>query len=550
MKRSAIYARFSTDLQNEKSIDDQILVCRAYAEHHDMTVVETYADRAKSGSSTLDRYDFQKLMRDAEARKFETIIVEDIDRISRDQADFHHVRKMLAFLDIDIHGVHTGRISAIEGSMRAMMGEFFIENLRHKIRRGLVGAVARGNHAGGFVYGYRAVPGRPGEPVVVDEEAAIIRRIFAEYLSGRTPRQIAQRLNAEGVPSPRGGRWNASTINGSRVRANGILQNELYAGTIVWNRGRKVRDPSTGKRISRANPTNEWIRQNVPRLAIVDRDLFDAAQKRKADRAIGHPSHHRRPKHLLSGLLRCGACGAGMSAAGRDKSGKIRVRCSAASESGTCPDPKTFYLSLIEQAVISGLQREMRKPAVIREYVTAYVEERKRLAQTATNDRARLERRLATAQRELDRAIKALIKGTIPEEEGEREVAALRRERDQLRGELALVPIAEQTVALHASILAQYESQLARLRDVLAADITDGDCEAAEAVRDLVASVTVRRDRGGLEVEITGRLTALLSESAFPNKVRSKSVGLVVRKRDSNPRPHHYELYSPQQPVP
>jgi len=139
MKRSAIYARFSTDLQNEKSIDDQILVCRAYAEHHDMTVVETYADRAKSGSSTLDRYDFQKLMRDAEARKFETIIVEDIDRISRDQADFHHVRKMLAFLDIDIHGVHTGRISAIEGSMRAMMGEFFIENLPHKIRRGLVG---------------------------------------------------------------------------------------------------------------------------------------------------------------------------------------------------------------------------------------------------------------------------------------------------------------------------------------------------------------------------------------------------------------------------
>ncbi|MGJ5183043.1 MULTISPECIES: zinc ribbon domain-containing protein [unclassified Bradyrhizobium] len=83
---------------------------------------------------------------------------------------------------------------------------------------------------------------------------------------------------------------------------------------------------------------------------------------------------------MLSGLLRCGACGSGLSTNGCDKSGRVRVRCSAAKESGTCPDAKTFYLDSIERAVLGGLRAEMRSPKVIAEYVTTYLEERKRLA--------------------------------------------------------------------------------------------------------------------------------------------------------------------------
>jgi site-specific DNA recombinase len=67
MTRAAIYARFSTDKQDEKSIEDQIRLCRAYAECNGLTVIETYADSAKSGSTTVDRYGWQKLMRDADA---------------------------------------------------------------------------------------------------------------------------------------------------------------------------------------------------------------------------------------------------------------------------------------------------------------------------------------------------------------------------------------------------------------------------------------------------------------------------------------------------
>jgi site-specific DNA recombinase len=61
------------------------------------------------------------------------------------------------------------------------------------------------------------------------------------------------------LPGPRGGVWNASTIAGSRKRLNGILQNELYGGRIIWNRQTFIKDPETGKRISRENPRDQWM---------------------------------------------------------------------------------------------------------------------------------------------------------------------------------------------------------------------------------------------------------------------------------------------------
>jgi site-specific DNA recombinase len=137
----------------------------------------------------------------------------------------------------------------------------------------------------------------------------------------------------------------------------------------------------------------------IPDLAIVPEALFAEAQCRKNARGRTHPNQQRRLRHLLSGLLRCGACAAGMSTNGKDKSGRIRIRCSAANENGTCRDSKTFYLETVENAVLAGLHAEMRDPRVIAEYVRSYHEERKRLATQADAKRARLDRRLGELNR-------------------------------------------------------------------------------------------------------------------------------------------------------
>jgi site-specific DNA recombinase len=103
------------------------------------------------------------------------------------------------------------------------------------------------------------VPGKPGVLAIDEGEAETVRRICRDYLAGFSPREIAVALNKEGIAGPRGGVWNASTIAGSRTRRNGILQNELYGGRIVWNRQTFIKDPETGKRISRPNPQDAWM---------------------------------------------------------------------------------------------------------------------------------------------------------------------------------------------------------------------------------------------------------------------------------------------------
>src|SRR5262249_5444396 len=154
-------------------------------------------------------------------------------------------------------------------------------------------------------YGYAAVPGQPGERMIVEAQAEIIRRIFAEYTDGATPRDIAHDLNAEGIPAPRGRAWVQSAINGGAGRGYGILRNEIYIGRITWNRCRMVRDPETGKRLHRVNPASDLMTTTAPDLAIVPIELWEAVQSRLADVSRIPGTYLRKPKHLLSGLLRC-----------------------------------------------------------------------------------------------------------------------------------------------------------------------------------------------------------------------------------------------------
>ena len=115
-----------------------------------------------------------------------------------------------------------------------------------------------------------------------------------------------------------------------------------------------VKGPDTGKRIPRLNPPEDWRRANVLHLAIVEKELFDAAQERKSSRSFEAPERQRKAKFLLSGLLKCGCCGGGLAMKDRDH-GKIRIQCSTMKEAGTCSNRKTFYMDDIEKSVLAGL---------------------------------------------------------------------------------------------------------------------------------------------------------------------------------------------------
>src|SRR5262249_28079600 len=149
----------------------------------------------------------------------------------------------------------------------------------------------------------------------------------------------------------------------------------------------------------------------VPELTIISKELFKAAGKRKTERSVGHPQQKRRPKYLLSGLLRCPLCGGGMTTFGKDRTGRKRLRCSTHTASGTCTVTRTYYLEAIEDAVLSGLRAELKSPALLTEYVKEYHKEKARLAAGSAGKRARIERRLGEIERETQRLVTAIAKG-------------------------------------------------------------------------------------------------------------------------------------------
>jgi site-specific DNA recombinase len=490
MKPAAIYARFSTELQNEKSTEDQIALCRTYAARHQLDVVATFEDKARSGASVFGRDGLMQLMDAARQNLFTVVTVEALDRLSRDMEDLAGIHKRLSFQGIEIQAVHDGTADSILIGIRRLVGQMQREDGAKKVRRGMAGVVRDGRHAAGRAYGYRAVPGKPGELEIVEDEAAIVRRIFAAYATGRTPREIAHDLNRENIPPPRGRRWNASTINGNAQRGAGLIFNELYSGRIVWNKVRMVKDPDTGKRLSRPNSREEWQSIDVPQLRIVEQSAWEQAHALKIEKS--HLASHvkRRAPHLLSGLLRCGCCGSGMSVHDRDKTGKIRIRCSAVRESGNCSNRRIIYLRDIERLVLSGMADELKDPRLIETYVRSYNKERERLAGNASAVRTRLEAKRDRIEGERQGNIDLVIKYVISEDDAKQRIAGLKEERLRIEAELASLEEAPVPIALHPATLDRYIKTVNELADMMA-----GHASAKDDRGPLAISASSKIDR-------------------------------------------------------
>jgi len=307
----ALYARYSSDNQRDASIADQLRACRAYTERQSWTICEEYTDHAVSGA-TLLRAGFQALMRDALNRRFDVVLAESLDRFSRDQEDTAGLFKRLTFASVNIVTLAEGDITHLHIGFKGTMNALFLKDLAEKTHRGLRGRVEDGKSAGGLCYGHRVVKAlnagtvTTGERQVVPAEARIVERIFRDFIAGVSPKQIAKNLNREGIAGPFGGAWSPSTIYGNHQRGTGILNNELYVGRLVWNRLRYVKNPDTGKRVSRLNPTSDWMSRDVLELRIVPDDLWSAAKSRQkhmrhAMKTAGAIGVAKRPQYLFSG---------------------------------------------------------------------------------------------------------------------------------------------------------------------------------------------------------------------------------------------------------
>jgi site-specific DNA recombinase len=511
--RALLYARYSTMLQKEASIEDQLRICSQHAGREGWTVVEAFPDYAISGAVRA-RPGLNALLEAVSAGRGDVVLAESIDRLSRDQEDIARIFKQVSFAGARIVTLQEGEINELHVGMKGTMAALYRKDLAEKTRRGQTGRVLAGRCPGGNAYGYRRVArfDANGEPErglrEIDEaEAAIVRRIFSEFIDGRSPRDIAKRLNAEGVPGPTGGPWSASTINGDRVRKNGILQNELYIGQIVFNKTRRSIDPETRKKRIRPMPPDTWTSVPAPQLRIIDDASWNAVSQRRRRFDGVRTEQQRRPKRLLSGLVRCGVCGGSYTVIGAEKWG-----CATKRQRGSCSNGRTIQTHVLERRVLAGLTDELLAPELVSEFVREFHRRRAERSRSGAAEEAKAGKRVAAARGKVERLVRAVTDGGAEFSEIRDALAKARQELAQAEtavSEAATSPV----IALHPGLADEYRRRVADLPELLASGDEDKKRAAGERIRELIENVILSPNSAGagVSIEIEGRLAAALT---------------------------------------
>ena len=521
MIRVALYARYSSDQQSSASIADQQRICRERAEREGWHIVGTYEDAAISGASMILRPGIQKLLSDAQAGAFDIVLAEALDRVSRDQADVATLFKHLQFARVPLVTLAEGEISELHVGLKGTMNALFLKDLAKKTHRGLRGRIESGYSAGAVGYGYRMIRRLTsegelvrGERQIEPSEALIVERVFREFAGGKSPRSIARDLNAEGIVGPAGKAWRDTSIRGDVRRGTGILNNELYVGVRVWNHKHTVKDPSTGKEVTRLNSESEWIRNEVPDLRIVSDDLWAAVKRqqkivwekyanvRKAAQT-GALHHTRRPAYLLSGLLQCGTCGGPFGIVVSDRYG-----CTGHHRSHNCANVRTIRREEIERRALAGIAERLVSADKIEAAVAAYAahinrENRERRVQADADTRALVRIDKAVA------GIMAAIEDGLYQPTMKARIAELERERAEVEARLAEAPPVIPDV--HPGIAEIYKRKVARLTETLSDP--DARLDASSDIRSLVGRIVLHpgEKRGEVHATLHGSLMGILN---------------------------------------
>lgn len=296
---AVIYSRFSSTNQTELSIEAQERACTEYALSKGYIIVGKYADRAISGKSTLKRNAYQRMMRDAEKKKFDVVLIHKYDRMSRNLGDAVNITSKLSNWGIDLVAVAQDFGDSKEGRLMRgiqwVLADYYTENLAEETRKGLQEVALKGLHNGGFApFGYDIVDQKY---VINEKEAYYVKRMYDCALRGLGYKKLIEEIADAGIKGKRGKEIKYTSIYE-------ILRNEKYTGTYIYSV--KEEKERTKRRVK---PNAIRIANALP--VIIDKETWDNVQKIMDDRkCVGVEKR----KYPFSGKVYCGKCGSKMHA--------------------------------------------------------------------------------------------------------------------------------------------------------------------------------------------------------------------------------------------
>ncbi|WFR59391.1 recombinase family protein [Anaerocolumna sp. AGMB13025] len=352
MQTAALYIRVSTEDQAEYSPDAQKRLLLEYAKTNTIAVKNEhiFIDEGISGRKAEKRPEFMRMITAArkKPKPFDIILVHRFDRFSRSRED-SIVYKSLLRKECDIKVIsiteqlEDDKFSVILEAMLEAMAEYYSLNLADEVIKGMTEKALRGGYQANPPLGYKIL--HSGElPVVVSEEAAIIKIIFEKYTyDGLSCFQIAKFLNLYGFKT----RQNNSF---ERRSVEYILKNPMYKGYIRWNQNRSATKTNR-------NPS-DWILVKGQHKPIISEELYDLAQTRMESE--GSSKRKARPiteyKHWLSGLLKCSNCGQSMTASKVKNSRYLNFCCNGYTK-GKCPVSNSISENMLMPVMRETLEK-------------------------------------------------------------------------------------------------------------------------------------------------------------------------------------------------
>jgi site-specific DNA recombinase len=496
--KPVLYARVSSAAQEERgTIKTQQDVADRWCLLNKVSLAESYLDDGVSGAIPFrDRPAASRLLTAARNCEFDTILIYSLSRLGRDTRD------VLATLDLfqecgvaiqsltenfTIESTPMGRFVTTQ---LAALNQLMRDNIRSDSRRGMERAAREGRWTGGRApFGYRVLEGR----LAIDpEQGEVVRNVFTWYLCGQRVRGIALKLNAAGIKHPQD--WNKPISRPwYEATVSGVLNNRSYVGEWQW-RKRTDRREVHGKTTFTVTTPEQRIAVAIPPLVSIED--FDRVKQTLKDNFL---FSKRNVKHfyLLRGLIFCGWCGRrylGL-ASGRKPWLKNYYRCSShIGAVGRVPcEGRAVRADLIDAGVWEQVSEFITNPASVFEELRMTMEMRQSSQHDLRSEVSQMDSALLVKGRERARVINLIRRAFISDNEGERELATLQREVDQIerqRSELQSRLAASESSELRALTA---ESMLGLLADKVSNMSDDTKREVALV---LVDRITIETEKG------------------------------------------------------
>ena len=427
MKTAAIYARYSSDSQNEQSIEGQLRVCEEYAKRNDIIILNTYIDRAMTGRND-NRPDFQRMLKDSNRKEWNYIIVYKFDRFARNRYETAIHKKELKDNGVKVlsamENIPDTPEAIIFESMLEGYAEYYSAELAQKVKRGMFETRRKGLYqGGGLLYGYKI----DGRKIVVDENnAAVVRFMYEQYANGVFVKDIIKTLTEKnifykGKPFVRNSVYN-------------ILRNEKYSGVYKHN--------------------DEIVDNMYPQ--IVPTNIFNQVRRKVAANKYGKKSV--KADFLLRQKLICGNCGQpmhGESGTPKNSSRVYYYKCNGRKKRINNCNKSTIRKEVIENLVIDTIVKKLSEPGLI-DILTSKIMQKQEKSIRENSSLSLLIKQKKQVDTSIDNIVAAIERGIVTNATNKR-LQSLEAQQQELERQI-LIERSKQSIKISAADIKQFYS--------------------------------------------------------------------------------------------